>query len=147
MSVATLFGIAVIGTLFWLASPEAAVALFASKQDLHPIVIAGVAAGGQAVSLTLLFLFGGQLRRRWRWFDRQCERVRARFGDRMTRNAIVASAVSGLFGLPPLSVSATLAPGLAPRPAPLLPLMIATRFVRFVVLAALVAHWGVKSPW
>jgi hypothetical protein len=29
MSIATLFGIAVLGTVFWLASPEAAVALFA----------------------------------------------------------------------------------------------------------------------
>jgi hypothetical protein len=59
MSIATLFGIAVIGTLFWVASPEAAVALFASKQEWSPAVIAAVAAGGQAVSLTLLFLFGG----------------------------------------------------------------------------------------
>jgi membrane protein YqaA with SNARE-associated domain len=147
MSIATLFGIAVIGTLFWVASPEAAVALFASKQEWSPAVIAAVAAGGQAVSLTLLFLFGGQLRRRWRWFDRQCERIRTRFGDRMTRNAIVVSAVSGLVGLPPLSVSATLAPGLAPRPAPLLPLMIGMRFVRFIVVAALVVRWGGKWPW
>ena len=98
MSIAALFGIAVIGTLFWLASPEAAVALFASKQQWHPVAIAAVAAGGQAVSLTLLFLFGGQLRRRWRWFDQKCERVRARFGDRMTRNAIIVSAASGLLG-------------------------------------------------
>jgi hypothetical protein len=65
----------------------------------------------------------------------------------MTRNAIVVSAVSGLVGLPPLSVSATLAPGLAPRPAPLLPLMIGMRFVRFIVVAALVVRWGGKWPW
>ena len=147
MSIATLFGIAVLGTVFWVASPEAAVALFASKQQWNPVVVAAVAAGGQAVSLTLLFLFGGELRRRWRWFDRKCERVRARFGDHMTRNAIVASAASGLLGLPPLSVAATLAPGLAPRPVPLLPLMIGMRFVRFVALAVLVVQWGFKWPW
>jgi membrane protein YqaA with SNARE-associated domain len=147
MSIATLFGIAALGTLFWLASPEAAVALFASKQQWNPVVIAAVAASGQAVSVTLLFLFGSELRRRWRWFDRQCERVRTRFGNRMARNAVVASAVSGLLGLPPLSVAATLAPGLAPRPAPLLPLMIGMRFVRFVVLGVLVVQWGFKWPW
>ena len=38
MSIATLFGIAVIGTVFWVASPEAAVALFASKQQWNPVV-------------------------------------------------------------------------------------------------------------
>ena len=147
MSVATLFGIAVIGTLFWVASPEAAVALFASRQQLHPVAIAAVAAGGQAVSLTLLFLFGEQLRRRWGWFDRQCQRVRARLGDRGARNAMAIAATSGLIGFPPASVSATLAPGMAPRSAPLLPLLIVTRFARFVVLASLVTYLGVRWPW
>jgi len=139
-SAATLFGIAVVGTVFWLASPEAAVALFASARRLHPLVIGLVAGGGQAVSLTVLFLFGDQLRRRWRWFDRKCERVRARFGERMTRNAIVVASASGLLGFPPVSVSATLAPGLAPRPVPLLPLMIVTRIVRLTVVAALASY-------
>ena len=45
-------------------------------------------------------------------------------------------------------MSATLAPGLAPRPAPLLPLMIGMRFVRFIAIAALVVQWGLKwPPW
>jgi len=61
-SAATLFGIAVLGTVFWLASPEAAVALFASSRRLPPLVVGLVAGGGQAVSLTVLFLFGDQLR-------------------------------------------------------------------------------------
>ena len=137
MSAATLFGIGVVGTVFWLVSPEAGVALFASSRHWNPFVIALVAAGGQAVSLTLLFLFGDQLRQRWRWFDRQCERVRVRLGDRMARSAVIVAAASGLAGVPPVSVSATLAPGMAPRPLPLLPLMIAMRVVRFTVLAAL----------
>ena len=139
-SLATLFGITLIGTVFWLASPEAAVALFASTRRLHPLAIGLVAGGGQAVSLTALFLFGDQLRRRWRWFDVKCERVRARFGERMTRNAIVVASASGLLGFPPVSVSATLAPGLAPRPMPLLPLMIVTRVVRLIVVAALASY-------
>jgi len=137
MSAATLFGAALVGTLIWVVSPEAAVALFALSNRWNPILIALVAAGGQAVSLTLLFLFGGQLRQRWRWFDRQCERVRARLGDRMARSSVIVAASSGLAGVPPVSVAATLAPGLAPRPLPLLPLMIAMRVVRFTVLAAL----------
>ena len=106
-----------------------------------------VAGGGQAVSLTLLFLFGDQLRRRWRWFDRKCERVRTRFGARLARNAIVVASTSGLLGFPPVSVAATLAPALAPRPAPLLPLMIVLRVVRLTLVAALAASALGRWPW
>jgi hypothetical protein len=141
MSAATLFGLTALGTVFWLASPEAAVALFASRRDWNPVLIGLVAAGGQAVSLTLLFLFGEQLRRRWRWFDGKCERVRARLGDRMARSAFVVGSSSGLLGVPPASVSATLAPGLAPRPLPVLLLLIAARVVRLSVVAALATTW------
>ena len=147
MSAATLFGIGILGTVFWPASPEAAIALFVSGRDWHPLAVAVVATGGQAVSLTLLFLFGDQLRARWRWFDRQCERVRARFGQRMERNAILVASTSALLGLPPISVAATLAPGLAPRPVPLLPLMIVMRAVRLTVLAALVGTAAGRWPW
>ena len=147
MSAATLFGIAALGTVFWVASPEAAVALFASGHGWNPLVVGALATGGQAVSLTLLFLFGGELRARWRWFDRRCERVRARFGPRMARNAIVVATSSGLLGVPPVSLAATLAPGLAPRPAPLLALMIAVRVVRLTVVAALAAASFSRWPW
>jgi hypothetical protein len=105
------------------------------------VVIGLIAGGGQAVSLVLLFQFGDQLRRRWRWFDRQCERVRTRLGDRMARSAVVVASASGLLGVPPVSVTATLAPGLAPRPRPLLPLMIGMRVVRLSVVAALATAW------
>ena len=143
----TLFGIAVVGTIFWLASPEAAVAVFASREHWNPVAIGLVAGGGQAVSLTLLFLFGDQLRRRWRWFDGKCERVRTRFGARLSRNAIVVASTSGLLGFPPVSVAATLAPALAPRPALLLPLMVLLRVVRLTLLAALAASTLGGWPW
>jgi hypothetical protein len=144
---ATLFGIAVVGTIFWLVSPEAAVAVFAARERWNPVVVGLVAGGGQAVSLTLLFLFGDQLRRRWRWFDGKCERVRTRFGARLSRNAIVVASTSGLLGFPPVSVAATLAPALAPRPALLLPLMVLLRVVRLTLLAALAASTLGGWPW
>ena len=136
-----------LGTVFWPASPEAAVALFTSTQRYNPLIVGLLAAGGQGVSLTLLFLLGGQLRARWRWFDRRCERLRARLGERMARNAVIVASTSGLLGVPPVSLSATLAPALAPRPAPLLPLMIGLRVVRFTVLAALVGSAVRWWPW
>jgi len=147
MSPGALFGIAVIGTLFWVASPEAAVALFTTTQRWNPPLVAVVATGGQAVSATLLFLFGGELRRRWRWFDQRCERVRVRLGERMARRAPVVAAVSGLLGFPPLSLTATLAPALAPRPKPLLPILLVMRFVRFTVIAALATSAARWWPW
>jgi hypothetical protein len=147
MSPATLFGIGIVGTVFWPASPEAAIALFVSSRAWHPLAVGSVATGGQAVSLTLLFLFGNQLRARWRWFDRQCDRVQTRFGQRMERNAILVASASGLLGFPPISVSATLAPGLAPRPARLLPLMLVLRLVRFTAVAALIGVAASRWPW
>jgi hypothetical protein len=64
----------------------------------------------------------------------------------MTRNAVVVATASGLLGFPPVSVSATLAPGLAPRPKPLLPLMIVTRVVRLTVVAALASYAVRRLP-
>jgi hypothetical protein len=142
-----LFGITLVGTLFWAASPEAATVLFASQNHWHPLVIGLLATAGQTVALAGLFAFGDQLRRRWRWFDRKCERVRTRVGDRMARNAVVVAATSGLLGFPPVSVTATLAPGLAPRPVQLLPVMVVLRIVRFTAVAALAVHSGLKWPW
>jgi membrane protein YqaA with SNARE-associated domain len=146
MTAATLFGIGVIGTVFWAASPEAAVALFTATRGWNPPVVAVVATGGQAVSATLLFLFGGELRRRWRWFDLKCERLRVRIGERMARRAPVVAVTSGLLGFPPLSLTATLAPALAPRPKPLLPILLAMRFVRFTVIAALAVYAAGRWP-
>jgi hypothetical protein len=151
MSAGALFGIAALGTLVWVASPEAAVVLFATTRaagdSWNPLAVGLVAAGGQGVSLTALFFFGHQLRRRWSWFDRRCAAVRARFGDRMTRHAAVLAAASGLVGVPPASVTATLTPGLAPQPLPLLPLMVAARVVRLTAVAALATRWGGRWPW
>jgi len=73
--------------------------------------------------------------------------VRARFGARMTRNATVVAVAAGLLGVPPVSVTATLTPGLAPQPLPLLPLMIAARVARLTAVAALAARWGGRWPW
>ena len=147
MPPSALFGITLVGTLFWAASPEAATVLFASQHAWSPLMIGLIAAGGQAVALVGLFAFGDQLRRRWRWFDRKCEQVRARVGERLARNAVVVAATSGLIGVPPVSMTATLAPGLAPRPVQLLPMMLVLRVVRFTAVAALAIHFGLKWPW
>jgi hypothetical protein len=100
------------------------------------------------VALVGLFFFGAQLRRRWRWFDRQCERVRARSpAENTQRYATGVVATAGLLGFPPVSVTATLLAGVAPRPLQLLPLMLLLRVVRFIALGWAGARFGWRLPW
>ncbi|HVV49573.1 MAG TPA: hypothetical protein VHO06_07935, partial [Polyangia bacterium] len=134
----SLLGLAVaafVGTVFWLVSPEAATALVGAQHRWSPLTIGLVAAAAQAVALSGLYLFGAELRRRWRWFDRQCERARTR--SRLGRPGAATGVVvaASLFGFPPVSVTAALLPGVAPRARRLLPLMLGLRFVRFTILA------------
>jgi membrane protein YqaA with SNARE-associated domain len=132
-----LLGIAFVGTFFWPVSPEAAAALCAKTCGWHPALIGLVAAAGQLAAHAILIASGDQIRRRWGWFDRQCARARLRFGRLLSRSAPVIGLTSGLFGVPPTSVTSALAPGLHLRVAHLLPPMFLMRIVRFTVVAVI----------
>jgi membrane protein YqaA with SNARE-associated domain len=147
MSLASLAAVAFIGTVFWVASPEAAVLLAGALHRSAPLAIGLAAAGGQSAALIGLYLFGHQLRRRWRWFDRQCERARARSRLGTERTATTVAAAAGLLGFPPVSVTAALLPGVAPRPLRLLLLMLLLRLVRFIALGWAGARFGWRLPW
>lgn len=146
----SLFGLATVaclGTVFWLASPEAAVALAGTQQRWSALTIGLVAGGGQAVALAGLFFFGAELRRHWRWFDRKCEQARTgtRLGTPGTSAGVVVAA--SLLGVPPVSVTAALLAGVAPRPGRLLPVMLVLRVVRFAAMAWAAAVCGWRLPW
>jgi hypothetical protein len=147
MSLTSLAAIAFIGTVFWVASPEAATALAGAQHRWSPLAIGFAAAGGQSVALVGLYFCGGQLRRHWRWFDRQCERARSRSPLGTQRYAIGAIVTAGLLGFPPVSVTAALLSGVAPRPLQLLPLMLLLRLVRFIALGWAGSHFGWRLPW
>ena len=147
MSLASLAAVAFIGTVFWVASPEAATALAGAQHRWSPLAIGLAAAGGQSLALAGLYFFGAQLRRRWRWFDRQCERARSRSLLGTERYATAAVVTAGLLGFPPVSVTAALLPGVAPRPLQLLPLMLLLRLVRFIALGWAGARFGWHLPW
>ena len=148
ISLASLAGVAFLGTVFWLASPEAATALAGAQHRWSALTIGLAAAGGQSVALVGLYFFGAQLRRRWRWFDRQCQRARARSpAENTQRYATGAVVTAGLLGFPPVSVTATLLAGVAPRPLQLLPLMLLLRLVRFIGLGWAGARFGWRLPW
>jgi hypothetical protein len=136
-----LVGIAFFGTFVWVASPEAAVALYAAEGRGHPLVLGALAATGQMFAVGLLFAFGQVVRRRWSWFDRQCRRAAGRHAARLRRGGAISSLTGGLLGLPPLSALAVLGPGLGFQARRWLPLVFALRIVRFAVIAALAARF------
>lgn len=137
MHLAQLVGIGFAGTFVWPISPDAAAAVYAAAKVGHPLAVGAALAVGQGCAHLVLFAFGGQLRQRWPWFDRQCERVRERHAARLGRGVAVLGVTSGLLGLPPTSMTAALAPGLEIPGGRLLPLLFAMRVVRFTVLASL----------
>jgi membrane protein YqaA with SNARE-associated domain len=147
MSLVSLAAAAFIGTVFWPVSPEAAAALVGAQHRASPLTIGLVAAGAQAVALSCLFFFGAELRRRWPWFDRQCERARvgARLGRPGAATGVVVAA--SILGLPPVSVTAAMLPGIAARALRLLPLMLILRLVRFTALAWAAALYDWHLPW
>lgn len=137
MHLAQLLGIGFAGTFVWPISPDAAAAYYAASHAGPPLAVGALLALGQGCAHVVLYAFGGHLRRRWAWFDRQCERVRERYLDRLTGGMAILGFASGLVGVPPTSITAALAPGLGLPAGRLLPLLFAMRLVRFTVLAIL----------
>jgi membrane protein YqaA with SNARE-associated domain len=124
-----------VGTFFWPVNPEAAGVLCVTRYGWHPLLVGLIGASGQLVAQAILILGGDQIRQRWGWFDRRCERARQRFGKILARSAPVIGFTSGLLSLPPTSVTAALAPALHLRVRMLLPVMFASRIIRFAAIA------------
>jgi membrane protein YqaA with SNARE-associated domain len=133
----SLLGIAFVGTFFWPVNPEAAGVLCVTRYGWHPLMVGVVGASGQLVAQAILVLSGDQIRRRWAWFDRRCERARQRFGKILTHGAPLIGFTSGLLSLPPTSVTAALAPPLGLKIPLLLPVMFLARIARFAAIAAI----------
>lgn len=139
MAALGLVAIGFVGTFFWVASPEAAAALYATQRHWSPLLIGLLAATGQGAAHLVLFTAGNQLRQRWRWFDRKCLRAIERHGRWLARGQVPLGLLSGLAGIPPSSVTAALAPGLRLRGAVILPILFVMRVIRLSVVAALAA--------
>jgi hypothetical protein len=135
-----LVAIGFVGTFFWVISPDAAAAVYASQRGWSPLVVGLLAASGQGAAHVVLFATGDQLRRRWAWFDRKCQRAIERHGRWLAKGLVPLGCLSGLVGVPPSSVTAALAPGLRLRGPVILPLLFAMRIIRLTVVAALAAR-------
>lgn len=141
MQALALVAIGFIGTVFWVISPEATAALYASR-GWSPWLVGLLVALGQGGAHLVLFASGEQLRRRWRWFDRKCERAVQRHGRWLSRGVIPLACASGVLGLPPSSVTAALGPGLRLRGPVLLPVLFLARLARITVVALLASRVG-----
>jgi len=131
-----LVGIAFLSAFAWVFNCDAVLILQVTQRGWHPIPTALLLTAGQGASWLLLFAAGERIRAGWPWLNTQCERVRARWGDRLARRAPIGLALRGLLGVRPTAAVAVLAPGLGVRMS-LLPIMIATRMVRFGVVGLL----------
>jgi membrane protein YqaA with SNARE-associated domain len=132
------------GTVFWFLNPEATAVLFVSTGGLHPVAVGMVAAVGQSLAHLVMWAGGARLQRSGPWFDRHCQRAHDRWGPRLARSTLPLVAASGLFGVPPASATALLAPGLGLRRNLVLPLLFVGRAIRFTTLGLLAA--GLLEP-
>lgn len=137
MDALALFGIGFLGSVIWVVSPEAAAVYYGSVRGWTPLLVGVVCAAGQTAMHILLYGFGQGLARIWPGFERACQRVRARVETRLRRGTLPLALGSGVFGLPPVSVTVVLARGLGLASMPLLPVLALGRVVRFTVIAAI----------
>jgi membrane protein YqaA with SNARE-associated domain len=124
-----------VGTLFWVANPDAAVVIYVTTRGRPPLEAALLALGGQAVMLLLLYALGDRLRARWSWLDRQCTAVQARWGSRLESRTLPIAALSGFVGVPPSVPVMLLAAALHLPARHFLPVFFLFRAAWFVTLA------------
>jgi membrane protein YqaA with SNARE-associated domain len=146
---ALLMLVSFVGTVIWPVSPDAAVLVYVAGGDRPVLEAALLATAGQTVMFVLLFRLGHRLRARWRWLDRRCEKVRARWGARLQASTAPVAGASGLLGLPPSVPTVLLAAALGLSLRATLPVMIACRTAWFVglgMVGSLAGDGGVAAP-
>ena len=138
-----LLGIAFVGSVFWVISPEASSVYYGAKLGWHPLAVGGLVALGQGPMYVLLYYGGERWAMRWKWLARVVARTRRRFQSRMERNYMVLTAAGAVTGVPPVIAMCALASAFDVRFARILPLVIVCRVIRFTVLAS--GGWAITS--
>ncbi len=137
----SLLGIAFVGSVVWLISPEASAVYYGAKLGWHPLAVGVVVAAGQAPMYVMLYFGGERWAMGWRWLARVVARTRRRYQSRMERNYVGLTVLGAIFGIPPVIAMCALASAFDIRPRRILPVVIACRVVRFSVLAG--TGWAV----
>ena len=145
-----LAGVAFVGSVFWVVSPEAA-AVYYGAQGHNPLLLGVLCAAPQMIIYAILYFGGEVLVARWGWLHRQVVRTRERFGHRLEGGYLGLTVVGAMSGIPPILAMVSLAGGFEVRAHHVLPVTFVGRMVRFTSLAALgsiptVAHWFNAHP-
>jgi membrane protein YqaA with SNARE-associated domain len=138
-----LLGIAFVGSVFWLVSPEASSVYYGAKLGWHPLAVGALVAAGQAPMYVMLYYGGERWAMRWKWLARVVARTRRRYQARMERSYMVLTAVGAVTGLPPVIAMCALASAFDIRFARLFPVVVLCRVLRFTVLAS--GGWAFTS--
>ena len=133
----TLFGVAVVGSFFWLVSPEVMSAVYGAEGRWSPLTVGLVCATAQTCVYVFLYRGGQTLVQRWSWLNQMVERTRQRFARGLEERYLGLVILGAIFGIPPILVMVTLASGFQIRMSRVLMLAFVGRTIRFGSLAAL----------
>ncbi len=149
MAILSLLLLSIAGGVIWLFNVEAAAILYGSN-GFNPALVGVTCALGQSIAYTILYFGGDWLLRRWGWWRRRLEQMRARFHDRLHKGFLGATATAALLGIPPMTGMAAIAGSFEVRYPPLIAIALPLRTVRFIVLAAAgsrIAAWWHGFSW
>ncbi len=144
LQLAVLAGIGFVGPIFWPLNPELAVTAYGAHAGGRALAAGLACATGQCALYAVLYVFAGWVLVRFERLARPAERLRARIGERRAL-FVPLTAAAALVGIPPAIAVPLVAPGLGARPVPVFGVLWAGRVVRYTLLAALGARWGL--PW
>lgn len=143
LEVLALLGIAFVGSVFWIISPEASAMYYGGKLGWHPLAVGGVVALGQSPMYVLLYFGGERWAMRWNWLARVVRRTRQRFETRMERRYTLLTGLGALFGVPPVIAMCALASAFGVPAIRVIPLVVLCRVIRFSVLAG--GFWAITA--
>jgi membrane protein YqaA with SNARE-associated domain len=141
----SLLGVAFVGTVFWVVSPEAAAIYYGAELGWNPLLVGATIAVGQIGMYAILYHGGEVMVQRWRWLHGKVMATRTRFLHHMERNYLILAGVGSTTGIPPIVALMALASGFGIPARAMLPVTIVGRTIRFTTLAAagelLLAWW------
>jgi hypothetical protein len=149
MAILSLLLLSIAGGVVWLFNVEAAAILYGSN-GYHPVLVGLTCAVGQSIAYTLLYFGGDWLLGRWGWWRRGLERMRARWGERLKKGFLGATATAALIGLPPMTGMAAIAASFEVRYSRMIAIALSLRTLRFIILAAAgarIAAWWHGFSW
>ena len=136
MKLLSLFLLSIVSGVFWVANAETAAMYYSGKLGYNPFLVALVCATGQCSCYTILFLGGDALINKWKWLHSQIEKTKEKYSEKLEERFSAFTALGAVFGLPPMTAMAAIAPSFDMSLKKFLTISFFLRFLRFAFLAA-----------